>query len=721
MKLFRQACVSCFMPLLAAIPITEVSAQETVNSKAKNKVASALDTIIVTSERSEKSIWESPMPVAVVNSDEIKKQNGDSIIETLRDIPGVEISDNSLAGRKQIMIRGEEPSRVLILVDGQELTYHRSGHGSSAGVLIDMESVERIEVVKGPNSVLYGSQAIGGVVNFITRKGSEDQKKFNAHFKSIYNGATDGFTEQGSIYGTVDNFDYRLSGTYSDQGDRKTKEGRLKNTDFDNNSASAWLGYRLDQHKFGMSLEHYKVDTSTYYNLASGSPEIKEFSLKIPKLARDKIGLFYDYDVDSNLIDKIHVDGYYQRLERQFRNNILIVPIATMKIGTNTHTDDTQNSVGLTSQINWKLHPDINLITGAQYQRDDVKQTSLTQNTINTPIPSRDYVERSLQNNKWQQSTIAVFAQNDWSLTKDINWNIGIRQYWIESELKKGHSTQTKTPVSGSQTSTTTVDSPRTDHHHNFVVATGMTYQGIENTLLRASFAQGYVYPTLAHLYGITAAHSQVLYGNPDLKPEKSNNYEIGLRFNNNRWLIDSAIYYSDAKNYITDQYCNGSAICNGAVGSTNQYYINADKARTYGVELSIEYLDWDFVPYLTANYIRRQLHTSSYQTFDSGSPALSSTFGVKNSTIWDAINTDFDSNLFIRAATDTAKRSGDDTYHYSGWATLNFSLTASFGRERQYQIGIDLNNLLNKNYTTARETIPAAKFNTVISASLLF
>ncbi|MCT6867355.1 MAG: TonB-dependent receptor plug domain-containing protein, partial [Gilliamella apicola] len=87
------------------------------------------DTIIVTADRNEKTVWDSSVSVNAVNRDDIDKQNGDSVVEALRDIPGVEITDNALAGRKQIMIRGEAPSRILMLIDGQEVTYHRSGHG----------------------------------------------------------------------------------------------------------------------------------------------------------------------------------------------------------------------------------------------------------------------------------------------------------------------------------------------------------------------------------------------------------------------------------------------------------------------------------------------------------------------------------------------------------------------------------------------------------------
>lgn len=65
---------------------------------------------------------------------------------------------------------GEASSRVLILIDGQEVTYQRAGDNYGVGLLIDESALERVEVVKGPYSVLYGSQAIGGIVNFITKR-----------------------------------------------------------------------------------------------------------------------------------------------------------------------------------------------------------------------------------------------------------------------------------------------------------------------------------------------------------------------------------------------------------------------------------------------------------------------------------------------------------------------------------------------------------------------
>jgi len=270
----------------------------------------------------------------------------------------------------------------------------------------------------------------------------------------------------------------------------------------------------------------------------------------------------------------------------------------------------------------------MNLITGMQYQQDNVDQDSHNVVVSKMPSPKASYTQHKYLTNKWQQSSISLFGQNDWAITDDISWNIGARQYWVQSKLKKGHTTINKIPIMGAASSNYKIDGRKKDHDNNFVVSSGLTYSGIKNTQLRASFAQGYVYPTLSHLYAVTSAASQTIYGNANLKAEKSNNYEIGLRYNNNQWLIDGAIYFSDAKDYITQMNCNGSAICDGTSGRNYTYYGNANKAKTHGLELSIEYLELPVTPYLKGNYLRRKIETETYTTYDTGNPRFTGNAG---------------------------------------------------------------------------------------------
>lgn len=671
------------------------------------------DIMVVTTNRLGSSLWNSPATIQVIDKQELDNSTNTLIADDLQDIPGVEITDNALAGRKQIRIRGEASSRVLILIDGQEVTYQRAGQDFGAGLLIDESSLERIEVVKGPYSVLYGSQAIGGVVNFITKKGGD--KPFGGALKAVYSSATKGWDESAAAWGSVGNFDYRLNGSYSDQGDRDTPDGHLKNTNHRNNSQGLWLGYTLDKHKFGLSVDRYKLTTQTWYD----DPSYEHFSVKIPDLTREKVGLFYDYAIEGDYLKNIHVDAYQQTIERDFKNEVAVnTPtgspmIGNLRVTNQTHSKDKQYTQGVTLQSNLTLPFDNQLIVGAQYQRDRVKQASDSDSTSASSTkfpPAVNYTKSTQTHNRTEQTNWSLFAQNDYAFADNWKWTLGARQYWLNSELTSGNEN-----IQHSMTGSTyrNLDNSKTNDNQ-FIASSSLRYSGFENTELRLAFAQGYVFPTLSQLFMQTSAGGSINYGNTDLKAEHSNNYEIGARYNGNQWYLDSALYYSEAKDYIASVACSGQSVCNGNTNTSRTgyyYYDNIDRAKTYGLELTAEYHGWDIAPYVSGNYLRRQFDGVNIKTWDTGEPALTGRVGAKHTLLFDQVN--LTSDLFVRAASHAKNNTNDKATNYAGWATLNLAFNTEFGIEDQYQFNLSLNNLTNKKYQTAHESIPAAGFNT--------
>ncbi|MGL5698511.1 MAG: TonB-dependent receptor plug domain-containing protein [Kluyvera sp.] len=699
--------------VLSALPLFIAGAVSAATAPTAQDKNSKEDTLVVTANRTESNLWESPATIQVIDHQTLKNSTSTSIADDLQDIPGVEITDNALAGRKQIRIRGEASSRVLILIDGQEVTYQRAGQDYGAGLLIDESALERIEVVKGPYSVLYGSQAIGGVVNFITKKGGD--KPVAGTVKAVYNSSTAGWEESAAAWGSIGQFDYRINGNYSDQGDRDTPDGRLPNTHFRNNSQGIWLGYNLDNQHFGLSLDRYKLATQTYFEDPEG--QYDAFSVKIPKLEREKIGLFYDVDVDGEYLKKFHIDAYEQTIDRKFENEVattLVIPspiIKALTVHNQTHTSDKQYTQGVTMQSNFSLPANNDLVLGAQYQRDRVSQTSngvTSQKSltgfINTETKTRGY-------NESEQSNTSLFAQNDWRFADNWTWTLGARQYWLSSKLTRGDAQST---TKGITTDTSLAE--RSSHDNELVTATSLRYSGFDNVELRAAFAQGYVFPTLSQLFMQTSAGGGVTYGNPDLKAEHSNNYELGARYNGNLWLVDGAVYYSEAKDYIASVSCSGQAICHGnSTTSRGGYYFydNIDRAKTWGMELSAEYNGWAVSPYVSGNLIRRQYDGATLKTWDTGEPTVNGRFGVKHTLMLNAANVT--SDLYIRAASSAKDSTGDTQTRYPGWATLNLAVNTEFGAENQYQVNLALNNLTDKRYMTAHESIPAAGFNAAV------
>ena len=155
--------IPCRIYILSTLSLCISGIVSTATATSSETKISNEETLVVTTNRSASNLWESPATIQVIDQQTLQNSTNASIADNLQDIPGVEITDNSLAGRKQIRIRGEASSRVLILIDGQEVTYQRAGDNYGVGLLIDESALERVEVVKGPYSVLYGSQAIGGI------------------------------------------------------------------------------------------------------------------------------------------------------------------------------------------------------------------------------------------------------------------------------------------------------------------------------------------------------------------------------------------------------------------------------------------------------------------------------------------------------------------------------------------------------------------------------
>lgn len=698
--------------VLSALSLFVASAASASTSSATPNKTNKDETLVVTANRSESSLWESPATIQVIDHQTLKNATSTSIADDLQDIPGVEVTDNALAGRKQIRIRGEASSRVLILIDGQEVTYQRAGQNYGGGLLIDESSLERIEVVKGPYSVLYGSQAIGGVVNFITKKGGD--KPLAGTVKAVYNSATAGWEESAAAWGSIGQFDYRINGSYSDQGDRDTPDGRLPNTNFRNNSQGVWLGYNLGNQHFGLSLDRYKLATQTYFEDPDG--EYDAFSVKIPKLEREKIGLFYDIDVDGDYLKKIHLDAYEQTIDRKFENEVATTqaipfPIQSLSVRNQTNTNDKQYTQGITLQSNFSLPANNSLVVGTQYKRDRVSQTSngftsqksLT-GIVNTETQTYSY-------NESEQSTTSLFAQNDWRFADNWTWTLGARQYWLSSKLTRGDGYSVTKGVT-----TDTSLAEQSAHDNELVTATSLRYSGFDNVELRAAFAQGYVFPTLTQLFMQTVAGGGTTYGNPDLKAEHSNNYELGARYNGNMWMVDGAVYYSEAKDYIASIACSGQALCNGNTTSSRggyYYYDNIDRAKTWGMELSAEYNGWIVSPYVSGNLIRRQYEGKTIKTTNTGEPTINGRVGLKHTLMLNAANVT--SDVYIRAASSAKDDTGSKEVRTPGWATLNLAVNTEFGANDQYQVNLALNNLTDKRYRTAHESIPAAGLNAAV------
>ncbi|MBX9835462.1 MAG: TonB-dependent receptor [Burkholderiaceae bacterium] len=132
----------------------------------------ALPAITVTATLSEQDARTAPASVTVIDREELAARNASDLLDAVRGAPGLTLSPRQVGGRKTLALRGLEGKHTLTLIDGRRISPSDDvvGHSDYQYGWLPMSAVERIEIIRGPMSALYGSEALGGVINLITRQ-----------------------------------------------------------------------------------------------------------------------------------------------------------------------------------------------------------------------------------------------------------------------------------------------------------------------------------------------------------------------------------------------------------------------------------------------------------------------------------------------------------------------------------------------------------------------
>ena len=160
--------------LAALLPLPAAMAQDALPAAAT--AATDLDAVVVTAAGFEQKITDAPASISVVTREELAKRPYITLIDAVRDLEGVDVGETSdKTGQKTISLRGMGSDYTLVLIDGRRQNNHgdiypNSFGGNQFNHIPPLDMIERIEVIRGPASTLYGADALGGVINIITRK-----------------------------------------------------------------------------------------------------------------------------------------------------------------------------------------------------------------------------------------------------------------------------------------------------------------------------------------------------------------------------------------------------------------------------------------------------------------------------------------------------------------------------------------------------------------------
>jgi len=212
----------------------ELRAGVTTTVDVRLDVAAITDQLVITATRTQTASSELGGSVSVITSEDLKRGNESLVSEALRSVPGLTVvQTGGRGGLTSIFTRGGESDYNKVLIDG--VPVNRAGGGFDFGFLTT-ENIERIEIVRGPQTAPFGSDAVTSAIQLITRRGSTSIPEFEF---SGEGGSFDSHRETARLSGLARWLDYSASVGYG------TTDGRVSNSDYINRSASANLGFRL--------------------------------------------------------------------------------------------------------------------------------------------------------------------------------------------------------------------------------------------------------------------------------------------------------------------------------------------------------------------------------------------------------------------------------------------------------------------------------------------
>lgn len=446
------------------------------------------DQVVVSANRFEQPISSILAPVTVVTREDIDHWQSNTVIDVLRRLPGVDISQSGGMGQQSsLFIRGTESRHVLVLIDGIRL--NQAGiSGSSDMSQIPISLVQRIEYIRGARSAVYGSDAVGGVVNIITRR-DNDGTTLNAgigsHSYQNYNGSTQQKIGENTTVTAAGAY------TYTKGFDLAPKEVSPRQYDKDGFlSKSLWLGV---EHQFSSEIlayaRVYGYDNRTSYDVS----EYAGVSVDTRKLYSRtyETGLKYHQGKYSSSLMGSY--GYSKDYNFDPRKG---------QYSESANLDESKQY-----NIQWGnsyLLDKGNISAGIDYQRQSIEPSSY-----------------AMINEKQTLNNTGIYLTGQYAIIDSVT---------AEAAIRSDH---------------------HSEFNWHTTWQSGLSWEFYEGYKLVGSYATAYKAPNLTQLYAYSSSVYGTTLGNPSLKPEESKQWEVGVEGTTGPLFWQVNAYHNDIDNLI--------------------------------------------------------------------------------------------------------------------------------------------------------------------------
>ncbi|HXG83165.1 MAG TPA: TonB-dependent receptor [Pyrinomonadaceae bacterium] len=644
--------------------------------------------VTITATGAEESVFESFQSVNSVGSTRIKEQANTAIGEVLEREAGV--SKRSFGpGSSRPSIRGFEGDRVLVLQDGIRNGSVGSQSGDH-GEPVDTLNLERLEVIKGPATLLYGSNAIGGVVNAVT--GDED----DAHpgLRGYFTGLAGSVNRQSGTSGGVEygykRFLFNANGNFINEGDYRTPLGRIPNSAARSYGGSTGLGYfgekgyirsnfSLDRRRYGIPYAPL-FESGELLSIANGGIDCEEESADCQFnifALRDAFADNLPHVPDEQIDIRMRRNNY--RLSGGFRDLRSAIPQADFyvdftdyrheEIETEDGIDETATNFfndtftarGVFQQANYKN------LTG-RFGFEGYRRSYLTEGA------------EQLVDGRVRQNNFSAFA------LEEFNFDRVALQFGGRIETNRYRPTN---PIYRERDFT------------GFSGAVGARFRLWEGGSFVTNFTSSYRAPALEELYNFGAHIGTVTFevGDQNLERERSNGIELSLRQNLRRIRVNGSFFYYGINNfvYLAPQDEDGGGNIDVEDGLPVSAYLQ-DEARFVGADVTV---DVDINDYLGAFFIGDVVSARLRDSVDTPLPRITPARA--------RVGLDFRyKGLSVRPeAVFVSRKSANDVFALetptAGYGLFNVNASYTYAKERYAHIftfgGQNLNDKLYRNH----------------------
>lgn len=597
-------------------PTQEVSLKTQGQLFSLNRDGEPEEEITVTGTRTARPTRLTPGSIAVIDADKIDQNLSQDLRDVFRYEPNVSVGNNRRYGLQDINIRGLGGNRVLILNDGIRLPAQFSFGTSSLGRdYVDIESLQRVEVVRGPASALYGSEALGGVVSFRTID-PEDLLKKRPDQSVVTSLSTNvetsdrSFTNTAAIAFRDGNFEGLLGYTRRDGAEARVPTGN-EFVDSRSNARNNWLGklvYRIDAtSKIGFAAEifrnrdNFKVAPITVAGLQSPTGFRGQDETLDNNVSRDRFSISYDFNDpnSTSFLTAAKAQIYYQNSNvEEIRTQDFVrtgagVDRRRLRNLTNTFSDRILGGE-VEFQSRFKINEIPNTLTygidisttrnervrnGTENRFNASGTNILTTNVVGSDnFPVKDFPDSDT-------FRLGVYVQNaiDFSDTFTLIAGLRFDSYQLKTKIDELY--LRNSPSATAADFNDSAISP----------SLGFVWQTSPEWTLTGRYAKGFRTPLYSEINsGFTNLTSPTFryqtLSNPNLKPETSDTFEIGVRANYPQFNFNLTGFYNSYSNFIESFASAGVASVNGIPNVSLFQTQNVAKASTYGIELGSEY-----------------------------------------------------------------------------------------------------------------------------------